>query len=275
MRRSPPGSIAGSSLEVEEYILSDEWDFYFARVNDAVASIFVDLGIRPDAPIEKRPWLLWVWVEMQSARPDGLSSNEEAPKLHEIGESLEALISATCGAQLVGRITGAGRREFYFYATEPGELDAATANAMQRFDTYKYETGSSFQPDWDQYLNLLYPSESNLERMQNRRLLEALEEEGDVHEVPRKVDHWMYFADEAARTICRDTLVAIEFTVEDENLSDEADDPLPYVLVVSRVDAVDSHTINGITLELARLASENGGSYDGWGCDAMKEATLQ
>ena len=26
--------------------LSDEWDFYFARVNDAVSSIFVDLGIR-------------------------------------------------------------------------------------------------------------------------------------------------------------------------------------------------------------------------------------
>jgi hypothetical protein len=255
--------------------LSDEWDFYFARVNDAVSSIFVDLGIRPDAPIEKRPWLLWVWVEMQFARPDGLSSSEEAPALQEIGESLDASLSDTCGAQLVGRITGAGRREFYFYAAEPGELDAATAHAMKAFETYKYETGSSFQPDWDQYLNLLYPSETNLERMQNRRLLEALAEQGDVHEVPRKVDHWLYFADETARAHCRDTLVAIEFTVEDESRSEEQDDPLPYVLVVSRVDPVDSHTINGITLELARLAAENGGSYDGWGCDAMSDATLQ
>jgi regulator of RNase E activity RraB len=255
--------------------LSDEWDFYFARVNDAVSSIFVDLGIRPDAPIEKRPWLLWVWVEMQSARPDGLSSNDEAPKLNEIGEALDATISAGCDGQLVGRVTGNGRREFYFYAAEPGELDTATANAMQRFGTYRFETGSGFQPDWDQYLNLLYPSESNLERMQNRRLLEALAEQGDVHEVARKVDHWLYFADEAARDNCRDTLVAIEFAVEDENRSDEPDDPMPYVLVVSRVDPVDSHTINGITLELARLASENGGSYDGWGCDAMKEETLQ
>ena len=255
--------------------MSDEWDFYFARVNDAVSSIFVDLGIRPDAPIEKRPWLLWVWLEMQSARTDGLSSNEEAPTLHDIGAALDSIISATCGAQLVGRITGAGRREFYFYAAEPGELDAATASAMQRFDTYKYETGSSFQPDWDQYIKLLYPSESNLERMQNRRLLEALAEQGDVHEVPRKVDHWLYFADEAARTLCRDTLIAIEFSVADETMSEESGDALPYVLVVSRVDAVDSHTINGITLELARLASENGGSYDGWGCDATKEEALQ
>ncbi len=255
--------------------MSDEWDFYFARVNDVVSSIFVDLGVRADAPLEKRPWLLWVWIEMQAARPDGLSSNEEAPKLHEIGASLDSMISATCGGQLVGRITGAGRREFYFYATEPGELDTATANAMKAFDTYKYETGSSFQPDWEQYINLLYPSQSNLERMQNRRLLEALAAEGDVHEMPRKVDHWLYFADEAARDIGRDTLLAIEFTLEGESFSEEPDDALPWVLVVSRVDPIDSHTINGITLALARLAGEHGGSYDGWGCDAMKEATLQ
>ena len=255
--------------------MSDEWDFYFARVNDAVASIFVDLGVRADAPLEKRPWLLWVWVEMQSARPDGLSSNEEAQTLQEIGAALDSLISATCGGQLVGRITGGGRREFYFYATEPGELDTATENAMKGFDSYKFETGSSFQPDWDQYIHLLYPSQSNLERMQNRRLLEALAEEGDVHELPRKVDHWLYFADEAARNTCRDTLIAIEFALESESLSEEPDDALPWVLVVSRVDPVDSHTINGITLELARLAGDHGGSYDGWGCDAMKVATLQ
>jgi hypothetical protein len=255
--------------------VSDEWDFYFARVNDAVSSIFVDLGVRADAPIEKRPWLLWVWVEMQSARADGLSSNEEAPTLHAIGEALVASVSAACGGQLVGRITGAGRREFYFYASEPGELETAAAHAMKAFDTYKYETGSSFQPDWDQYVNLLYPSQSNLERMQNRRLLEALAEQGDVHELPRKVDHWLYFADEASRDTCRDTLIAIEFALVEESRSDDPDDPLPWVLVVARVDPVDSHTINGITLELARLAGEHGGSYDGWGCDAMKEATLQ
>ena len=255
--------------------MSDEWDFYFARVNDAVSSIFVDLGIRPDAPVEKRPWLLWVRVEMQSARPDGLSSSDEAPVLHDLGEALDSAISALCGAQLVGRITGGGRREFYFYSVEPGELDNAAASAMKAFETYRYKTGSSFQPDWEQYLNLLYPSQSNLERMQNRRLLEALAEQGDVHEVPRKVDHWLYFANETSRAVCRDTLIAIEFAVEEETLSDEADDPLPFVLVVSRVDPVDSHTINGITLELARLAGEHGGSYDGWGSDAMKEETLQ
>lgn len=244
--------------------MSDEWDFYFARVNDAVSSIFVDLGLKDDAPNEKRPWLLWVWVEMQSPRPDGMSSGEEAPTLHEIEESLNSMIPAACGAQLVGRITGSNRREFYFYGEEPGELDAAVERAMLPFETYGYETGSAFQPEWQHYLELLYPSASNLQRMMNRRVLDSLAEQGDSHEIPRKVDHWLEFPSPEARSAARSTLEAIEFAVEGEYESDEPGAPRPHSLVVSRTDSVDMHTINGITLELARLAEEHGGSYDGW-----------
>jgi hypothetical protein len=243
--------------------LSDEWDFYFAKVNDAVSSIFVDLGLKPDAPSEKRPWLLWVWVEMQAPRPDGLSSGDEAPRLHEIEEALNAMIPPVCGAQLVGRITGANRREFYFYGEEPGELEAAAARAMQPFDTYRYDTGSTLQPDWEQYLELLYPSATNLQRMMNRRVLESLEKQGDVHEVPRKVDHWLEFPSPQARAAARDTLEAIDFAVEGVYEA-EPEAALPFSLVVSRVDSVEMHSINGITLELARLAEQHGGSYDGW-----------
>ncbi|HET9475243.1 MAG TPA: DUF695 domain-containing protein, partial [Steroidobacteraceae bacterium] len=100
--------------------MSDEWDFYFARVDDAPAAIFIDLGIRAEVPLEKRPWLLWVWTQLQAPKPDGLATNEEAARLNAVGEALDAVVSATCGAQLVARVTGGGRREFYFYATEPG-----------------------------------------------------------------------------------------------------------------------------------------------------------
>jgi regulator of RNase E activity RraB len=118
---------------------------------------------------------------------------------------------------------------------------------------------------------MLFPSETNLERMQNRRLLEALAEEGDVHEVPRKVEHWFHFGDEATRAACRETLVAIDFVVEDEGMNEDAGEELPFGLVVSRVDSVDSHTINGITLELQRLAGEYCARYDGWECPVTHE----
>ena len=249
--------------------MSDEWDYYFARINDAVSSVFVDLGVKAEAPVEKRPWLLWVWVVLQSPKPDGLASAEEAPRLHAIGESLDSTISATCGAQLVGRVTGNGRREFYFYGAEPGELSVAVGTALKGFADYRHECGSTFQPDWDQYF-MLYPSESNLERMQNRRLLETLAADGDVHELPRKVDHWFSFSDENTRSACRDTLASIDFAIEDESQSDDEAESLPFALVVSRADSVDAHTINGITIELARLAREHSGRYDGWQCEATR-----
>jgi hypothetical protein len=245
--------------------LSDDWDFYFARVDGAVSSIFVDLGMRPDVPLEKRPWLLWVFVTLEAPSADGLSTNDEAPALQSIGEALDANISAACGAQMVGRLTGSGRREFYFYGEEPGPLDDAVRMAMKAFEGYEHECGSALQPDWDKYL-LLYPSDTNLQRMFNRRVLQGLAEQGDVHETPRQVDHWLEFAGEDARASCRDTLVAIDFKVEDEFVAEEPGAELPYALVVSRVDSVDSHTINGITLELARVALESGGQYRGWEC---------
>jgi hypothetical protein len=166
-------------------------------------------------------------------------------------------------------VTGNGRREFYFYAAEPGELSAAAAAALKNFPAYRHECGSTFQPDWDQYF-MLYPSDSNLERMQNRRLLETLAADGDVHELPRKVDHWFAFSDETARAACRDTLAAIEFAIEDESRSEDESEALPFALVVSRADSVDSHTINGITIELSRLAREHHGRYDGWQCDVTR-----
>ena len=98
---------------------------------------------------------------------------------------------------------------------------------MKAFPDYKYETGSTFQPEWEQYLTL-YPSETNLERMQNRRLLEALAKQGDAHEVPRKVDHWLHFGDEASRTACRETLLAIDFALEDEGMSEEEGEDMPF-----------------------------------------------
>lgn len=250
--------------------MSNDWDFYFARVNDAVSSIFVDLGVRADAPLENRPWLLWVWLRLLMPKDDGLASNEESATLHAVGEALDAMVAPACGAQLVGRVTGSGRREFYFYAAEPGELPGAVETAMKNFPDYQVELGSTFQPKWQQYFSL-YPSENNLERMHNRRQLEALASAGDVHELPRKVEHWFGFRDEVARIACRETLTAIEFVVEGESQSEEEDEELPFTLIVSRRESIEGRTINGITIELARLAREYQGIYRGWECAVTKD----
>jgi hypothetical protein len=117
----------------------------------------------------------------------------------------------------------------------------------------------------------LYPSANNLERMHNRRQLESLAQEGDVHELLRKVEHWFSFADEVARIACRETLEAIEFAVEGEGRSEDEGADLPFTLIMSRQDSIEGRTINGITIELARLARDHGGRYEGWECPVTRE----
>ena len=114
---------------------------------------------------------------------------------------------------------------------------------------------------------MLYPSETNLERMQNRRMLESLAEQGDEHEVPRKIEHWLYFGDEASRAACRDTLVAIDFAVEDEGMAEEEGDGHAVSRSWCRASTAWTRTPSTASRSSSqRLAGEYCARYDGWEC---------
>jgi hypothetical protein len=244
--------------------MSDAWDFYFAKVNDVVASLFVDLGIRDSVPDAGRPWLLWNWVYFRQPRDDGLSSSEEAPILHEIEDALTKEVKETTNAELVGRITTAGRREFYFYGPQPGRFAEAVASALKRFPDYEFETGTAEDPKWSQYLDVLYPSPENCQRIKNLHVIESLEKHGDSLKKPRQVSHWAYFAASPDRDHFIATAVSSGFKVTDQSRSDDPQTAHAYGVTLQRVDRVDWDSINEVTLALFRLAKEVNGVYDGW-----------
>ena len=73
--------------------MTDNWKPYLCNVNEKLASIFVDLGLRGEVPILSKPWLLWTWVPFQTPRADGLSDSKEAPTLYKIEDALELCLS--------------------------------------------------------------------------------------------------------------------------------------------------------------------------------------
>lgn len=242
--------------------MSDQWDFYFARVNDKLASLFVDLGVGNSAPDTSNPWLLWAWVYFSAPREDGLSSSQEAPLLVQIEESLaEAVRDATEGA-LVGRITADGRREFYFYAPSFVGFEDAVARGMEPFPNYQWESGSKHDPDWQQYLRVLYPSPRDMQRMMNRHVIEQLMKHGDSLEKERPVFHWAYFRSEQGRSQFAAAVRDLGYTITNEHKRD--DHPYPFGAAFERVDRVDWDSINQVTLELFELARSCAGKYDGW-----------
>lgn len=244
--------------------MSDAWDFYFANVNGVIASLFVDLGIRDSVPNADRPWLLWTWVYFRKPRPDGLSSSEEAPILNDIEDSLTKAGKETAEAELVGRITTAGRREFYFYGPRPDEFETAVAIALKSFSDYEFDTGAKEDPEWSQYLNVLYPSPEEHQRIKNRHVIDVLEKHGDSLKKPRPVSHWAYFKSAQDRNTFIAKAVGAGFKVINQSQSDDLEADHPFGVTLERMDRVDWDSINEVTLELFRSAEQVNGDYDGW-----------
>jgi len=242
--------------------MTENWKSYFCNVNDKLASIALNLGLNEGAPIASKPWLLWVWVYLQHPRPDGLSDQGEFETISAIEDGLLKGLASTCRAVEAGRITTDGHREFYFYGESTDGFEAAIRAVMDGFISYKFDLGTQYEPDWNQYRNVLYPSEESMQRIKNMDVLEVLEEHGDTLESVRDVHHWIYFKNSRDRKLFAEDVLQLGYTVEGqlEDLKEE----FPYSILITRDQSVTPDAINDAVLELFRMAKELDGEYDGW-----------
>ena len=241
--------------------MTDDWASYLCNVNDRRASIFLNLGLGPEAPIASKPWLLWIWVYFNRPRPDGLSDSNEAPTLYLIEDAINLRVGRDCEAIPCGRITTQGRREFYFYAETTKGFEIAVHAALSGFSDYKFDLGEQDDRQWAQYLNVLYPSRRDLERIKNRKLLDVLVKQGDALTIAREVQHWMYFRSEEARAMFRSQAAIAGFRIGYESQT-EGDNP--FGITVFRTESIEQEVIDATVMELLRLCEQFGGDYDGW-----------
>jgi uncharacterized protein (TIGR01619 family) len=239
-----------------------QWGSYFCNVNDKLASIALDLSLRPSAPNEEKPWLLWAWVYLRFPKPNGLSDSAEFAVISAIEDELAKHIGSACDAVEAGRITTDGHREFYFYGAHDKGFKAAVSKAMGRFKDYKFDLGCQEDAAWTQYLNVLYPSEESLEKMKNQGVLDVLMKRGDTLEAVRDVHHWVYFRTKDDRQWFASKVSALGYEIENE--SEEPGDPHPLGLQITRDQSVTPAAIDDAVIELFRLAKQVDADYDGW-----------
>jgi hypothetical protein len=178
--------------------MSEDWDFYQLRVDDQPASIYCDIGIASAAPNPEFPFMAYLRLRMRTPRPDGLSSQEEYPALIEIEDKLSAAMAST-DTIYVGRNTSNSCRDFYFYRRNSHGWEQQTAKIMIHFSAYQYETGIRRDAEWGSYRDFLYLSGEDMQRIQNRRVCDSLEKQGDPLTANRDISHWAYFPDAASR----------------------------------------------------------------------------
>ncbi|HYH13812.1 MAG TPA: DUF695 domain-containing protein [Flavisolibacter sp.] len=247
-----------------------EWDFYFSTVDDSIGSFYIDLGLASIAPISDRPFLVWISLQMNCPREDGLSSNEEFETLRTIEDRLQDFMVAKHKAIYTGRLTTDGRRDFYFYLGDTTLHDKTISEAMVAFPTYAFDVGIKEDNQWEQYLGFMYPSDREWQSIQNRRVIDNLKEHGDPLTKARPVDHWIFFKTAADKEKFLSKISDEGFTVV-ANDYDTALGETPYQLQLSRVDKVDHKSVDDYVLHLWQLAEESEGEYNGWETSVEKE----
>ena len=243
-----------------------EWTFYLCKVNDRLASIYVDLGLAPLAPVADKPWLLWVWVYFRQPRADGLSSSNEAPILFAVEDSLNSRLAEACGALLGGRITTEGRREFYYYAESTSRFHEAVSEAMSAFPDYKLDLGEKLDTSWRQFEDVLFPTREQMECIKNRDLLDVLLREGDELAVPRPVEYWLYFPSAELRSDFQQQAEAEGF---EPGRYSTVEGDLPFCLTVRKVQKVEQTEIDRTVIQLLHLGKQCRGDYTGWETPVM------
>lgn len=248
----------------------EDWDFYFSNVDDIIGSFYVDLGLAKVAPLVDKPNLVWVSVNMTNPREDGLSSTEEFDTLSAIEDRLQEFINSKHNSIYAGRLTTDGRRDFYFYMGDTTLHDKTISESMVAFPTYSFDFGTKQDNEWEQYFSFMYPDPRQFQSIQNRRVLDNLEENGDPLTKERQVDHWIYFNTENDRETFLSKIKNQNFQIINQDFDKESSD-FPYSLQIARVDKVDIESVNDYVLNLWELAEECNGNYDGWETSVEKE----
>ena len=248
--------------------LPQNWDFFMCRIEGAPASIRTNLALIEVAPLEGLTQRLQFYIKMQNPRPDGLSSNEEYPILCDIEDAIGEKAEAT-GAVSAGVVKSDGFLELWFYTQNAEALAKTCEEALQAFEGYQSGYNIAEDPEWEDYFGFLYPDEFSYQTMQNRKVLMQLEKNGDKMEVPREIDHFIYFKEAAQQQAFAKEAEAKGFKVRfnnDEFVEDRKAEgkEYPYMVEATREDS--PLAINDIVWDLLELASPFEGNYDGWGC---------
>ena len=248
--------------------LPQNWDFFMCRIEGVPASIRTNLALIEVAPLEGLTQRLQFCIKMKNPTPEGFPSNEEYPILcaieDAIGEKAEA-----AGAVLVSVIKSEGVLELWFYCDNAETLVDICQKTLGNFEGYLYQDFSVEDPEWEDYFGFLYPDEFSYQTMQNRKVLMQLEKNGDKMEVPREIDHFIYFKEAAQQQAFAKEAEAKGFKVRfnnDEFVEDRKAENYthPYTVQASREDS--PLDIDDIVWNLLELASPFEGEYDGWGC---------
>ncbi|WP_084420832.1 DUF695 domain-containing protein [Henriciella litoralis] len=240
--------------------MSDNWGLYFADMAGHPASIVFDDGISDD--IDKLPhsFAFRLRLGLRSARPDGLTTDEEAETLDQIQRELEASLGNE-GGILLGRVTTNGIR--WMLGLLSSEQSEASLSRLFAATGYEFDLFVEPDPEKSVYWDDLYPDPDSRQVLKDMLVLEQLSKKGDKKDAVHAVQHWTYFkTKQGAEAFCN-WLEAAGY--QPSGVEKRGKFFSPEWLVRSHHDCtMKLDDITHHTIKHRRQAEALSGVYDGW-----------
>jgi uncharacterized protein DUF695/regulator of ribonuclease activity B len=245
--------------------MSDEWIFFPCQMGEHPASIFYDHGIRESIDGVAPQQLLKVRVAFKEPRADGMPTNQEFQQLTALEDDLCALVQQH-ESIYAGRVTVNGHRHFYIYTSDSEDAWASQLDALGR--KHGYSLALVLKPDENHegYWQELFPTDADWQVIQDLRVLETLEKQGDDGTVRRQIDHWAYFPSQAASEEFSQWAREQGYILAGTDTTADG----KFRVRFGHEGTVELPDITSHTIALQSKASELGGDYDGWETQVCK-----
>jgi regulator of RNase E activity RraB len=226
----------------------------FSRIEDGeVVNIEAEVDLEDEK--ELYPWLFSVFVKFGNL-------DEESENFENFLETKESLIIALeyqNMAKYIGSRVKDEWNEFYFYARSAKNLEVIVTK-MLRDSGYKYESSVVKDAKWDFYHKYIYPTELELYNIESDKIIFLLEEEGDVLEIPRDVEHYVSFETATQKERFVQSALTCGFEFKDDISSEEFEHGVALV----KVHSVKNEEVRKIVEELYAIIKKEHGYYEGW-----------
>lgn len=239
------------------------WDAYLMEIEHKPISVIVDLAFGTSPQAKERPNVIILNLNLYAPKQDGMPPDNQVRILDIMENSLVKELGDKLKSVYTGRYTKEGKRDFYFYTNDTSSYQQYINEVLRNYPLYSWKATAKRDADQGNYYNVLYPTQKELQRIQNRRMVDELHSEGDQLTAPRKVNHFIFFKTEIDRKKYAHTAQDSGFVVENAGKELGVKDR-PFSLQVSRVDKIDYKSIDKVSLWLWELALQCSARYDGW-----------
>ena len=254
--------------------IPQEWNVYRSWIDDDPAVFRLNLALDKVAPLEGFSYCVRITIELKNPDENGFSTNER-PEIYAIEDKILRPLQSDKDI-LVAVLTVRGEVTWYFYTQAPELLQERLSTSWDSEIGYAYQVECSEDKPWNFFLKGLYPNIYEKQTIYNREILSACQENEDQVEVPRPIEHWLYFDTEQDMLSAIEKAAALGFTVYSSKKvvpeeGKEVQKDLGYCLILSKENTpID---IDGDTWDLIDIALDTHGGYDGWETILVKEKT--